>query len=69
VGAAVTCGTGDPVYAAVLAWALAAVAADGGRRAKDTLGEVPLLALTHSAAVAARGLAALAAVQGVRALL
>ena len=41
------------------------MAADGGRRAKETLGEVPLAALTHSSATAARMLAALGAVVGV----
>ena len=33
------------------------MAADGGKRAKETLGETPLAALTHSAATAARVLA------------
>ena len=37
------------------------MAVDGGRRAKETMGEVPLAALTHSAATAARGLVVLAA--------
>lgn len=69
LGALVTANTGDPLFAGVLAWALSAVAADGGRRVKETLGEVPLAALTHSAATAARALAGLGVVvAGARAL-
>jgi len=69
LGALVTATSGDPVYAGVLAWALSAVVADGGKRAKDTMGEVPLAALTHSAATAAKGLATIGVVvAGMRAL-
>lgn len=51
-------------------WALSAVAVDGGRRAKETLGEVPLAALTHSAATAAKFLAGVGVVvTGTRGLL
>lgn len=46
-------------------WALSAVAADGGKRAKETLGEVPLAALTHSAATATRFLSGVGVVVAV----
>ena len=52
--------TGDPVYALVIAWALTAVASDGGKRTTETLADVPLKALTKAARWGAR--AALASV-------
>jgi len=60
LGAAVTLTTGDPVYALVIAWALTAVASDGGKRTTETLADVPLKALTKAARWGAR--AALASV-------
>jgi hypothetical protein len=60
LGAAVTLMTGDPVYALVIAWALTAVASDGGKRTTETLEDVPLKALTKAARWSAR--AALASV-------
>ena len=64
LGVSVTIASGDPTVAGVLGWALAAVAADGGRRAKETLGETPLAALTHSAATAAKALVGVGVVVG-----
>lgn len=62
LGVAVALGTGDAVFAATLAWALAAVASDGGTRTREVMGETPLWALSHGAAWAARALAAASAV-------
>ena len=54
LGCAVTLRTGDPVYACVIAWALSAVASDGGKRTSETLGDAPLKALAKSARWSAR---------------
>jgi len=54
LGCAVTLRTGDPVYACVIAWALSAVASDGGKRTSETLGDTPLKALAKSARWSAR---------------
>jgi hypothetical protein len=60
-GAAVTVTTGDPVYALTLAWALAAVAADGGKSARDAVDESRLATISRDAARAAKSLVAVAA--------
>jgi hypothetical protein len=65
LGACVTSTSGDPIFALVLAWALSAVASDGGRSDVsdgDTsgVGDVTLSALSHSAATAAKGLTTIA---------
>ena len=60
-GAAVTVTTGDPVYALTLAWALAAVAADGGISARDAIDESRLATVSRDAARAAKSLVAVAA--------
>eukprot|EP00951_Prasinocladus_malaysianus_P016127 scaffold125195_cov44-Prasinocladus_malaysianus.AAC.2 len=65
-GVAVAFASGDPLYALTLAWALNAVAADGGRRAKETMGELPLQALTLTARAGAYLLLAAAAGQALR---
>ena len=49
LGVAVSASTGDALYGCVVAWALAAVASDGGKRTTETLGEVPLRALAKAA--------------------
>jgi len=49
LGVAVSTATGDALYGCVVAWALAAVASDGGKRASETLGDVPLRALAKAA--------------------
>lgn len=54
--AGVSITTGDPVIALTVAWALSAVAADGGKSDTNEFGDVPLKALAHSAATAAKGL-------------
>ena len=54
LGCVVTLRTGDPVYACVVAWALSAVASDGGKRTSETLGDAPLKALAKSARWSAR---------------
>ena len=60
-GATVTVTSGDPVYALTLAWALAAVAADGGKSATETIDESRLANVSRDAARAARSLVAVAA--------
>ena len=49
LGVAVSASSGDALYGCVVAWALAAVASDGGKRTTETLGEVPLRALAKAA--------------------
>jgi len=49
LGAGVTVVTGDPIVSAVVAWALAAVASDGGKRTTETLPDAPLRALAKAA--------------------
>jgi hypothetical protein len=49
LGAGVSFVTGDPVVGVVIAWALAAVASDGGKRTTETLTDAPLRALAKAA--------------------
>lgn len=49
LGVGVVAATGDPIVGAVIAWALAAVASDQGKRTSETLGDAPLRALAKAA--------------------
>jgi hypothetical protein len=54
LGVAVSAATGDPIYACVIAWALSAVASDGGKRTSETLADTTLRALAKAARWSAR---------------
>ena len=66
IGSVVTLHTGDPIYAGVLAWALTAVAEDGGRRANDAISEGQLQRLSTAATSCARVLMFVAAVASLK---
>ena len=54
LGAAVSVAAADPVFGLVVAWALTAVAGDGGKRTKEVLGDDTLSALRKAARWGAR---------------